>query len=95
MLCHGTDPQHQYANKFAPTHTLRTIRRATAYYKLSVTESLQAAKALALRAVPPQGTRMETTYLELLEVARLLRERALSVHELVSAQLARIERLDP
>ena len=38
---------------------------------------------------------METTYLELLEVARLLRERALSVHELVSAQLARIERLDP
>ena len=38
---------------------------------------------------------MDLCYLQLLEVARLLRERTVSAHELVSAQLARIELLDP
>jgi len=38
---------------------------------------------------------MDTSYLELLEVARLLHARQISACELVSAQLARIERLDP
>ena len=38
---------------------------------------------------------MDTTYLEILEAGRLLRERKISVRELVAAQVERIERLDP